>query len=159
MHEKLWACKVAIISISGILGPSTWKFQDQMTFGCRACGQAQRILQGGRWWLPPSSGLGEYCESMFACGSSMHQKCSNYALTNLIGLCRSMSIIDPLVTCPNPHPGALACPSTPEVQQARERTSTSYPFVVFTFGFIVDFIKELGGASFTLSSINGHSLI
>jgi hypothetical protein len=38
----------------------------------------------GRWWLPPSSGYGESCESMFACGSSMHQKCSNYAIINLL---------------------------------------------------------------------------
>ncbi len=34
---------------------------------------------------------GESCESMFAHGLSMHQKCSNYALTNLLfDLCRSV---------------------------------------------------------------------
>jgi hypothetical protein len=38
-----------------------------------------------------SRGYGEFCEFMFACGSSMHQRCSNYALTNLLfGLCRFM---------------------------------------------------------------------
>jgi hypothetical protein len=53
-------------------------------------------------WLPPSSNRGESCESVFVHGSSMHQKCSNYALTNLLfDLCRSMWIIDPLVTCPS----------------------------------------------------------
>ncbi len=32
------------------------------------------------------------------CGSSVHQKCSNYALTNLLfGLCRSVWVIEPLV--------------------------------------------------------------
>jgi hypothetical protein len=52
----------------------------------------------GRWWLPPSPGHGESSEFMFAHGSSMHQKCSCYALTNLLfGLCRSMWVIYLLV--------------------------------------------------------------
>jgi hypothetical protein len=37
----------------------------------------------GRWWLPSSIGHGESCESMFAHGSFVHQKCSNFALTKL----------------------------------------------------------------------------
>ncbi len=38
-----------------------------------------------------SLGRGESCESVLARGESMHQKCSNYAFTNLLfGLCRSM---------------------------------------------------------------------
>ncbi len=42
---------------------------------------------------------------MYAHGSSVHQKCSNYALTNLLfGLCKFVWIIDPLFTRPNPHP-------------------------------------------------------
>jgi hypothetical protein len=46
---------------------------------------------GERWWLPPSSGRGESCESVYARASFVHQKCSNYALTNLLfGLCRSV---------------------------------------------------------------------
>jgi hypothetical protein len=32
----------------------------------------------------PKSGCGESCESVFARGSSMHNKCLNYALTNLL---------------------------------------------------------------------------
>jgi len=36
----------------------------------------------------PKFGRGESCESMFAYGLSMHQKCYKYALTNfLFGLC------------------------------------------------------------------------
>jgi hypothetical protein len=39
----------------------------------------------------PNLGCDESCESTFAHGLSMHQKCSNYALTNLLfSLCRSM---------------------------------------------------------------------
>jgi hypothetical protein len=65
--------------------------------------------------MPPSLGYGESCESVYACGSFVYQKCSNYALTNLLfGLCRSIWIIDPLVTCPSPHPKAPTRPSYPQ---------------------------------------------
>jgi hypothetical protein len=75
----------------------------------------------------------ESCEFVFAHGSSMHQKCSNYALTNLLfGLCRSVWIIDPLVIRPSLYPEALACLSTPKVLRTKERTPIIYPFDVFT---------------------------
>jgi hypothetical protein len=51
----------------------------------------------GKVVASPSPGHGESCESckfMFARGSSMHKKCSNFALTNLLfglfGLCEKM---------------------------------------------------------------------
>jgi hypothetical protein len=43
---------------------------DIVPLGCRCGGVMQRILYGGRWWLPPSLGHGESCESKVACGSS-----------------------------------------------------------------------------------------
>ncbi len=49
-----------------------------------AHGHARRIIYWGRWWFPPSLGCDESCEFMFARGSFMQQKCSNYALTNLL---------------------------------------------------------------------------
>jgi len=33
-------------------------------FGCRPYAEVQSILQGGRWWLPPSPGRGESCVSV-----------------------------------------------------------------------------------------------
>jgi hypothetical protein len=39
-----------------------WEFQDKKTFECGCRGEAQRILYGGRWWLPSISGHGESCE-------------------------------------------------------------------------------------------------
>jgi hypothetical protein len=87
----------------------------------------------GKGWLPPNPRCNESCEFMFVYGSSMHQNCSNYALTNLLfSLCRSMWIIDSLVTRPNLHPETPTCPSTPEVLRTRECTPTFYPFVIFT---------------------------
>jgi hypothetical protein len=37
-------------------------------FGCSPHGELQRIIYGGRWWLPPSPGRGESSESKVAHG-------------------------------------------------------------------------------------------
>jgi hypothetical protein len=82
--------------------------------------------------FPRSSGRGESCEFVFARGSSMHKKCSNYALINLLfGLCRSMWIIDLLVI----HPSLIS-----EFQHALLRLKCAsqgtylihYPSTIFT---------------------------
>jgi hypothetical protein len=66
---------------------------------------------GGRRWLPPSPSCGESYESVYAHGSFVHQKWSNYALTNLLfGLCKSMWIVNPLVAHHSSHPEAPTCP-------------------------------------------------
>ncbi len=102
----------------------------------------------GKVMASSSLGRAKSCESMFTDGSSMHQRCSNYALTNLLfGLCRSVWVIDLLANIPSPHLGALAHPSNLEVLWAKERTSMPFRSIVFIFGFIVEFIKELRGAS------------
>ncbi len=99
-------------------------------------------------------GRDKSCESMFARGLSVNQKCSNYTLTNLLlGLCRSMWVINLLVNFPCPHPGAPACPSTPEVLQARECAPTLFPSVIVTFWLTIGSIKELGGVSM---QVHGH---
>jgi hypothetical protein len=109
--------------------------------------------KGGRWWLPPSPVCGESCEFVYAHDSFVHQKCSNYTLTNSIfGLCRSMWIINPIITHPNPHLKGLACPSTLEMLQVKEHTPIPY-FVILTFGLVVEFIKEFKGVSWLTCSI------
>jgi hypothetical protein len=45
--------------------------------------QTQRILYGGRWWLPPSSGRGESSESKVARGLSQHRKDAEWIITTL----------------------------------------------------------------------------
>jgi hypothetical protein len=112
----------------------------------------------GKWWLPPNLGRGEFCESMFASDSSVHQKCSNYALINLLfGLCRSVWRIDLLITCSSPHPGAPTCLSTLEVLWTNERSPTPCPSIVFTFGLVVESIKEFWGALETAKLACGKS--
>jgi hypothetical protein len=99
----------------------------------------------GRWWLPPTLGYGEFCEFVCAHGLFMHQKCSNYALTNfLFGLCKFVWIIDLLITCLSPHPKVLVYPSTFEVLQVKERTLIYFSFIAFTFGFAFEYNKDLG---------------
>jgi hypothetical protein len=44
-------------------GTPTWESREFVPFGCSLGGELQRILYGGRWWLPPSSGRGESCLS------------------------------------------------------------------------------------------------
>jgi hypothetical protein len=41
-----------------------WESREKEPFGCRCGGVMQRILYGGRWWLPPSPGCGESNESV-----------------------------------------------------------------------------------------------
>jgi hypothetical protein len=42
-------------------GTPTWESREKEPFGCNLRGETQRILYGGRWWLPPSPGRGESC--------------------------------------------------------------------------------------------------
>jgi len=51
-------------------GTPPWESRDKKPFGCGCRGEAQRILHGGRWWLPPSPGRGESSESRVARGLS-----------------------------------------------------------------------------------------
>jgi hypothetical protein len=118
---------------------------------------------GGRWWLPPSSGCGESCESVFAHGSYVHQKCFSYALINLLfGLCRSKWVIYLLVTLLSSYIRALAHPSTLKVLQATERTPIPHSSIVFTLDSHLSLLRNLGVCQFviratSLSFIKAHN--
>ncbi len=82
---------------------------------------------------------------MFAHGLSMHQRRSNYALTNLLfGFYRSMWIIDLLVTRPSPHPST---PFYPCSVASQGMCPNSLSFHCFHLGFTIESIKELGSVS------------
>jgi hypothetical protein len=51
-------------------GTPPWESRDKKSFKCRCRRETQRILYGGRWWLPPSPGRGESCECKVARGLS-----------------------------------------------------------------------------------------
>jgi hypothetical protein len=45
-------------------GTPLWESRDKESFECGCSGVTQRILYGGRWWLPLSPGRGELSESV-----------------------------------------------------------------------------------------------
>jgi hypothetical protein len=51
-------------------GTPLWESRDKEPLGRGRSGATQRILYGGRWWLPPSPGRGESSESKVARGLS-----------------------------------------------------------------------------------------
>jgi hypothetical protein len=63
---ELWAPKVPGLhpgQFRDNFGTPTWESREKEPFGCSPQNVAQRILYGGRWWLPPSLGRGESCVS------------------------------------------------------------------------------------------------
>ncbi len=131
--------------------PNFWEFRDSQLGSCKI-----KWHLGATLWLlinniirgkPPSLGRSESCEFVYVRGSSMHQKCSNYALTNLLfSLCRSMWIVGSLVTRCNPHPKAITHPSYPtKMLWVKEHPSTPSS-IIFIFGFTFESFKEFGGA-------------
>jgi hypothetical protein len=47
-----------------------WESREKKPFVCKCGEELQRILYGGRWWLPLSLGRGESSESKVARGLS-----------------------------------------------------------------------------------------
>jgi hypothetical protein len=66
LNKELCPRKIARVQTGTILGLFLGSPRTKKPFGCRWRGEAQRILYGGRWWLPLNSGHGESCESMVA---------------------------------------------------------------------------------------------
>jgi len=61
--RELWASKVPRLhpgQFRDNSGTLTWESQEKEPFGCSPRNVAQRILYGGRWWLPPSPGRGVF---------------------------------------------------------------------------------------------------
>jgi hypothetical protein len=147
LHTKLWASKVTRVPISRILGlpvgaskqNDIWVLALWPSIENTIRGKVMASPKSRPWWV-----LWVHVYMWFAHALKMF----SYVLTNLLfSLCMSMWVINLLVNLPSPHPGALACPSTPEMLQVGECAPTSFPFVVFTFGLAVEFIKEFAGAS------------
>ncbi len=81
----------------------------------------------------------------------MHQKWSDYALTNLLfGLHRSVWVIDLLNILLNPYPKAPAHLFTLEMLWAKERTLTLHFSVVFTLDSNLNLLRSLGVHNHTL---------
>ncbi len=84
--RESWAPKVSGLQLGQFrdnFGTTTWESQENVPFGCNLHHELQRILYGGRWWLPLSPGHGESSESKVAHGLSQHPKGAEWVLTNL----------------------------------------------------------------------------
>ncbi len=68
-------------------GTPLWESWEKMTFGCRCGKVTQRILYGGRWWLPPSLGRGESSESVLPVACPNTKGVPECELTNLWLVC------------------------------------------------------------------------
>jgi hypothetical protein len=90
-----------------------WESRDKEPLGCGRGGATQRILYGGRWWLPPSPGRGESSESKVARGLSQHQMDAEWVLTNLGLVLDARLCNNIIVPLPSLILGLLAHPSTP----------------------------------------------
>jgi len=94
-------------------GTPPWESWEKVPFGCSLGGKLQRILYGGRWWLPPSPGRGESNESKcpwLVPTPKGVPKCDLTLLWLVLDAYSSEIIFVPL---PSLISGLLARPSTP----------------------------------------------
>jgi hypothetical protein len=54
-----------------------WESREKEPFGCSFRAELQRILKGGRWWLPPSPGRVESRESKLPMACPNTQRVQN----------------------------------------------------------------------------------
>ncbi len=102
------------------------------------------------WWFIPSLSHGESCESVYARGSFMHQKCSNYILTNLLfGLCISIWIINSLVIRLSLHYGTPRWPFYPQNAASKGTYPNSFSFWCFHFGTRISIFEGVWSALHT----------
>jgi hypothetical protein len=66
-----------------------WESREKHHLGVVLVASHIEYYKGEGGGFPPSPSYGESCESMYGYGSYVHQKCSNYALINLLfSLCK-----------------------------------------------------------------------
>jgi len=91
LYKKLWASKVLGVSIFKILGLPTWESREKWHLDATPMVNHRKYYKGKGGGFPQVRAMVGFVSP---CGSSMHQKCFNYALTNLLfGLCRFMQMI------------------------------------------------------------------
>jgi len=94
-------------------GTPPWESREKVPFGCSLDGELQKILYGGRWWLPPSPDRGESSVSKcpwFVPTPKGVPECELTLLWLVLDADSSEIILVPL---PSLILGLLARPSTP----------------------------------------------
>ncbi len=70
--------------IRNSFGTPPWESRDKKLFECGCGGATQRIIYGGRWWLPPNPGRGESSESVLPVACPNTKSDSECDITNLL---------------------------------------------------------------------------
>jgi hypothetical protein len=94
-------------------GTPLWESREKVPFGCSLDGKLQRILYGGRWWLPPSLGRGESSESKLPVACPNTKGVFECELTHLWLVLNARSCNKIIVPLPSLIPEPLARPSHP----------------------------------------------
>jgi hypothetical protein len=114
--RELWAPKVPRFhpgQFRDNFGTPTWESQEKEPFGCSLRGALQRILCGGRWWLPLSPGRGVSCGPKCPWLVPTPKGVPEMWTNHLGGLFWCRFKLDLLNLLPSLIPGLLARPSTP----------------------------------------------
>jgi hypothetical protein len=124
MNTKLWTSKVAKVPILEILGLQFGSPRTKWHLDVGPVARHRKYYKGEggafpQYWAMVSFVV--YVCLWLVCAQKMLQLCTNQLI---FGLCKSMWMIDLLVTRPNPHPEVPACPFTLEMLQAKERWRT-----------------------------------
>jgi len=94
-------------------GTPPWESREKEPFECSLHRELQKILYGGRWWLPPSPSCGESNESKCSWFVPTPKGVSECELT-LLWLVLDADLSEIIfVPLPSLIPGLLARPSTP----------------------------------------------
>jgi hypothetical protein len=113
--RKLWAPKVPRLhpgQFRDNFGTPTWESREKEPFGCSPRNVAQRILYGGRWWLPPNPGRG-VCRGPKCPWLPNTQGCPGMWTNHVGGLFWCRFMLDLLNLLPSLIPGLPTRPSTP----------------------------------------------
>jgi hypothetical protein len=153
LHTKLWASKVVEVPILGISGLPFESLGKKWHLGVGHVAKHRVYYKGEGGGFPQIwAVICESCEFMFAHGSSVHQRCSNCTLTNLLfNLCRSMWVIHLLVNLPSLHPRAPTHPSTPKCCELGNAPQLIFLPLSSSLDSQLSQSKELGGASLIMN--------
>ncbi len=94
-------------------GTPLWESREKVPFECTLGGKLQKILHGGRWWLPPSPGHGESSESKLHVACPNTKGVSECELNHLWLVLDADSCNKIIVPLPSLIPKLLARPSHP----------------------------------------------
>jgi hypothetical protein len=114
--RELWAPKVLELQPGQFrdnFGTPTWESREKEPFGCSLNGALQRILYGGRLWLPPSPSRGVSCGPKCPWLVPNTQRCPGMWTNHFVVCFGCRFKLDLLVLLPSLIPGLLERPSTP----------------------------------------------